>query len=98
MINMDQTIHVGTINEPNLWYETNEFVIRWAPLEGQWWAGSDSGCSCYDGMSIENYFPYREVREIRPVFSSWISTWRDGVGLEAAAWESFNAATKNLPV
>jgi hypothetical protein len=91
MIDLKNTRLVGDIQEPNMSYETNEFLIR-TDLEGTIWAGSDSGCSCYDGFDPANYEPFHSIGDLRQRFASWIDNWGDGVGLEAAAWEEFHAA------
>ena len=94
MIELEKTVLIGEINEPNLCYQTNEFLIR-KDQDGVLWAGSDGGCSCYDGFDPANYQPYRDLGDLRTRFSGWVNEWYDGAGLEAAAWEEFNAALMN---
>lgn len=92
MINVDETVPLAEIEEPGLSYEHNEFLVRWDPKAQVYWAGSDGGCSCYEGFNPANYQPYTTERDIRALFSAWISDWHDGVGQEAAAWDKYHAA------
>lgn len=89
---IERTVHVVTVNEPNMSYETNEFQVRKDPTTGLFYAGSDSGCSCYEGFNPANFAPYDLVGGVRAAFQNWMATWRDGWGQEAAAWEDFNEA------
>lgn len=89
---IDRTIPLAEINEPNLSYEYNEFVIRKDPTTGVFWAGSDGGCSCYSGFDPANFEPFNTASELRVRFHQWVGEWRDGAGHEAAAWEDFHSA------
>lgn len=89
---LGRTIPVATINEPNKCYETNEFQVRQDLDTGIFYAGHDSGCSCYEGFNPANFVPYGTAMEVRAAFHNWMAGWRDGWGHEAAAWEAFNQA------
>jgi hypothetical protein len=91
MIDLDETVLLAEIREPELYYEYNEFVIRQGS-DGVFWAGSDGGCSCYEGFRDENFQPFRSEREIRALFSAWVGDWCSGTGHEAAAWDQYHAA------
>ena len=91
---IERTIPVVEVNEPNMGYEYNEFVVRKDPNTGILYAGSDGGCSCYSGFDPANFVPYDLVGGVRAAFHNWIAGWHDGVGHEAAAWEEFNEAVR----
>jgi len=94
MIELEKTVLIGEIHEPNLSYETNEFQIR-RDLKGNLWAGSDGGCSCYEGFDPSNYEPFHSIGDLRMRFATWIGDWGDGSGLEAEAWDEFHTALKS---
>lgn len=91
MIDLERTRLIAQIDEPNKNYEVNEFLIR-LHEDGTLWAGSDSGCSCYDGFNAANYEPYTSVMNLRLRFSTWVGNWGDGSGFEAGAWDTFHKA------
>lgn len=92
---VERTVRVVEINEPNMSYEVNEFQVRKDPETGLFWAGHDSGCSCYEGFNPANFAPCNTVGGVRALFQNWMATtWRDGWGREAAAWEAFNEAVR----
>lgn len=90
---IERTVPIITIDEPNMSYETNEFQVRQDPETGIFYAGHDSGCSCYEGFNPANFAPFESAGAVRESFQSWMaSTWRDGWGHEAAALERFSEA------
>jgi hypothetical protein len=95
-VDLSHTIEVVQIDEEGMSYETNEFVVRYDPAASVWYAGSDGGCSCYDGFDDANLERVDSVGELRRKFSGWITGWHDGVGREAAAWDKFNEAIRSV--
>lgn len=91
---INRTVPVFQYEEPNTDYDIEEYQIRFEPGVGAWFAGNDSGCSCYPGFDEENFTRFSTLAEVQQDFSRWISGWRDGRGLEAAAWEAFYTETR----
>lgn len=93
---LEHTALVAEIEEPNLGYEANEFVIRRDEATGIWYAGSDGGCSCYDGFNPANFSRYTDIGDLRLAFGAWVGGWWDGAGHEAAGWEQFHTAVRSV--
>lgn len=86
---MDETVWttVLRIEDPDLCYETNEFIVQEAGY-GRYRYGSDGGCSCYDGFDESNFIVTHSRWDIRDAFGRW-ATELDN---PARAWEAYMAA------
>lgn len=73
--------------DPDLSYETDEFIVERDP-SGQFFYGSDGGCSCYGGFDPANFTGTFDAAEVRRAFSAWVKEIRN----PAPAWEDFMAA------
>lgn len=77
-------------DEPNLSYETNEFIVQYDDETQTYRYGFDSGCSCYDGFNESNFTTSTSRRDVRKSFAGWVFEWGEGQRHEAAAWAEFN--------
>jgi len=75
--------------DPDLSYETNEFIVERDP-SGQLFYGSDGGCSCYEGFDPANFTGTFDVAEVQRGFAAWVST----ISNPAPAWEEFKIAIR----
>jgi hypothetical protein len=72
--------------DPDLSYETDEFIVERDPL-GQFFYGNDGGCSCYEGFDPANFTGTFDIAEVQRGFSEWVK----GIRNPAPAWEEFKA-------
>jgi len=78
---LDQWETVFHAEEPDMSYETNEFVVQQHKETKQFRYGDDGGCSCYDGFDPENFAYTYNKEEVLSAIRSWADfgySWDDG--------------------
>lgn len=85
-------VTVFQTEDPDLCWETNEFVVERDMETGQLRYGSDGGCSCYMGFDESEFIYTYNVSNVRMAFASWAG----GLGNPARAWEEYMAAARAI--
>lgn len=88
-------VRVFQTEDPELGWETNEFVVERDPETGQIRYGSDGGCSCYMGFYEGNFSYTYDAYYVRRAFAEWTKTLSQQAN-PARLWEEYMAAARAI--